>query len=210
MKNLFEKNSPDFINFKEFIEKEFNKNYFIIDTPKINVLFHQLGSKKKKQGVIINKSEMISQNLYLLNSYFPEFLACICFICINKKSFLSDVLHNLSRKKCVDNSINFSKKLLDINFFRFFETIFFSNLFNQVWKGEYLNRIFAFKQKNKLHYFGMLQIFYISKVIYDNVLIKSIIISQERDRFIFKLLFHVDAKVVIRKMYKRIIEIESN
>ena len=200
------KNKPiEFIHFKEFIHEQLLKRDFIIEIPKEVNLFETYDFKKNRYPVTINHSEIITLNLRLLYSSLPENLALLCFIA-QKERCLKNLIQSLSRLKKLSSTAAHSQLILERNFILFFEAIFFGELFDSVWKGDYYyDRVFAFKNDEKLFYINLYQRFLLAKFLikYLKVDVQKIEANQNS---IFKLSFKLNYDLFCRELRKAIIK----
>ena len=198
------KNEPvKFIHFKEFIHEQLLERDFIIEIPQEINLFETYDHKTIRYPVKINYSEIITLNFRLLYSSLPENLALLCSI-TTKKTSLKYLIKSLSRLKKLSSTVEHSQLILERNFILLFEAIFFGELFDSVWKGDYYYaRVFAFKSEKTLFYINLYQRFLLPQVLINCLKIEVEKIETNQNAT-FKLSFKLNYNLFCKELRKAI------
>ncbi|MBA4196118.1 MAG: hypothetical protein C0459_01060 [Chitinophaga sp.] len=160
----------EFLNLKEFIIKEFFERELIIKVQSDFSFTNDIEITTRRWCVIINNSDIISWNFRMLYTTFPELLLLICYTAKSKRK-LKPVLKEISNLNLFNSSRTHFQSILKTNFERFFQAIFFSDLYSDVWNGnEKKERVFALKVNDELIYLSIFQKFLISTVFIKNCL----------------------------------------
>ncbi len=190
----------EFINFKEFISEQLLQRVLIIEIPKGINLFETYNFNNISYPITINNSRLITWNFRAIHSNLPEYLAFFCFIA-TKKTKLKYLITSLSRLKKVYSTIAQSNRTLERVFYNFWEILFFGDLFNSVWKGDYdFNRVFTFKTDGNLFYISLYERFSLAKVLISQVDIGIEKIVETKQVTIFKLWYKLDYNLLCEEL----------
>lgn len=100
---------------------------------------------------VLFDNEILEFNFRVLETYLPEIL---WLIAAEGKPFIKS-LECLSKRKLY-GTIEFTERVLRHKMCYFIEALLYSNIFNGVWKGEYLNsRIYIAKNMEQLEFYTM-------------------------------------------------------
>jgi hypothetical protein len=200
----------DFINFKEFIAEQLLQRELLIEIPKGINLFETYDYNTISYPVTINNSRLITCNFRTIYSNLPEQLALFCFIA-TKKVKLKSLITSLSRLKNIYSTAAQSNRTLERIFYEFFVIVFFGDLFNSVWKGNYsFNRIFTFKIAETLFYISLYERFLLAKVLINQIKIQKEKAIETKEAIIFKLSFELNYNLLCEELKDLMINQQRN
>ena len=108
--------------------------------------------------MVFMDSDILENNLRMIESYLPEMLAAFSIVS-DREASINEVIHRLSNNKFPDPKASHSKILLQLKIVFFLEAILFADFFNVVWNGEVsVNRCYMYTEGVTVQYYQHHQI----------------------------------------------------
>lgn len=183
------KESRKFLQLEPYLDSVFNKTHLLIYTPFEKTLIKNLNIAPHKWPVKVTNG-IITGNLRMIGSYFPEKLALLCLNNLDKSQSLLKLIDKVSKNHFLYRPQSFAKRVITYRLVDLIRIILFSEFLTKVWDGQYINnRIFVAKDKLESKYFTFYESMALAKGIIENVNIESKVLSSNNDGLVIDLSF---------------------
>ena len=196
--NSLKKINPDFIQLVPFLKSFFKKHTFKIITQSPDVIRNEIKSYRINNIVRVN-NELVTCNLRMIASYFPEKLAMLSFKTLKKPQSLQSLIEELSKEEFIYSPPKFANRVFQYRFTDLLEAFIFSDFFESIWNGNLnSNRCFVIKENSELKYYNYYQSKMLAEIICDNIILKSKFLKSVNNIICMELHFTLDKKFYIK------------
>ena len=191
------KTGTEFLQLETYIHSIFRKNCLLVYTPSDKLLIEEL-PKIINKGLIVITDEVITGNLRMIESYYPEMLAHLCLNNLNKSQSLLGLINKMAKNHFIYKPPSFAKRVITYRFIDLIRAILYSDFFTKVWDGQFINnRVFVKKDNSELKYFTLYESIVLAKAILENITVESKVVGSVDNYLQVKLNFVLNTAVIV-------------